>query len=150
MSALGCQLRPAVSFSDETVDPQVGDPSASAGDVCRREEPPRHESGLRAHGSNQRFHRLLGHAVARAPTTAPRLTGLGPTAPRILTLQGWRRKGPPRTLSRKPRQLAFRCVEVTTARSRRRSIESNEGIDCCETALREVGPDLPGRAIVTG
>ena len=55
-----------------------------------------------------------------------------------------------RWLSRKPRQPAFRCVEVTTARSRRRSIESNEGVDCCETASREVGPDLPGRAIVTG
>ena len=53
-------------------------------------------------------------------------------------------------LSRKPVQPAFRCVEVTTARSRRRSIESNEGVDCCETALREVGPDLPGRAIVAG
>jgi hypothetical protein len=39
-------------------------------------------------------------------------------------------------LSRKPRQPPFRCVEVTTARSRRRSIESNEGVDCCETALK--------------
>jgi hypothetical protein len=36
--------------------------------VCRREEPPRDESGLRAHGSSQRFHRLPGHAVARALT----------------------------------------------------------------------------------
>ncbi|HET7047763.1 MAG TPA: AAA family ATPase [Solirubrobacteraceae bacterium] len=55
-----------------------------------------------------------------------------------------------RWLSRKPRQPAFRCVEVTTARSRWRSIESKESIDCRETALCEVGPDLPGRAIVTG
>ncbi len=54
------------------------------GGVCRGEEPPRDESGLRAHGSNQRFHRLLGHAVARALTTAPSLAGLGPAAPRIL------------------------------------------------------------------
>jgi hypothetical protein len=36
------------------------------------------------------------------------------------------------------------------ARSRRRSIESNEGVDCCETALRAVGRELSGRAIVTG
>ena len=34
--------------------------------VRRREEPPSYESGLRAHGSNQRFRRLLRHAVARA------------------------------------------------------------------------------------
>ena len=68
--------------------------------VCRREEPSSYEAGLRAHGSNQRFHRLLGHAVARALTTAPRLTDLGPAAPEILILQGWRRKGPPGTLSR--------------------------------------------------
>ena len=61
--------------------------------VYRREEPSSYEAGLRAHGSNQRFHRLLGHAVARALTTAPRLTGLGPAAPGILILQGWRRKG---------------------------------------------------------
>ena len=71
------------------------------GGVCRREEPPRDESGLRAHGSNQRFHRLLGHAVARVRTTAPSLAGLGPAARRILIHHGWRRKGPPGTLSRK-------------------------------------------------
>ena len=71
------------------------------GDVCRREEPPRYESGLRAHGSNQRFHRLLGHAVARALTTAPSLTDLSPPAARILIPQGWRRKGAPGTLSLK-------------------------------------------------
>jgi hypothetical protein len=46
----------------------------------RREEPPRYESGLRAHGSNQRFHRLLRHAVARALTTAPSLAGVSPVA----------------------------------------------------------------------
>jgi hypothetical protein len=65
------------------------------GEVCRREEPSSYEAGLRAHGSNHRFHRLLGHAVARALTTAPRLTGLGPAAPGILILQGWRRKRRP-------------------------------------------------------
>src|SRR5256886_17696800 len=75
---------------------------SQGGDVCRREEPPRYESGLRAHGSNQRFHRLLGHAVARAPTTAPSHTDLSPAAVRILIPQGWRRKGPPGTLSDKP------------------------------------------------
>ena len=63
--------------------------------VGRREEPPRYESGFRAHGSNQRFHRLLGHAVARALTTAPSLAGLGPAAPRILIHHGWRRKRRP-------------------------------------------------------
>ena len=63
--------------------------------MCRREEPPRYESGLRAHGSNQGFHRLLSHAVARALTTAPGLTDLSPAAVRILIPQGWRRKGPP-------------------------------------------------------
>ena len=75
------------------------------GGVCRREEPPRDESGLRAHGSNQRFHSLLGHAVARALTTAPSLAGLGPAAPRILIHHGWRHKGPPGTLSHKPPPL---------------------------------------------
>ena len=65
------------------------------GGVCRRKEPRSYEAGLRAHGSNQRFHRLLGHAVLRAPTTAPSLTGLDPAARRILTLQGWRRKRRP-------------------------------------------------------
>src|SRR2546430_4668294 len=59
--------------------------------VGRREEPPRYESGLRAHGSNQRFHRLLRHAVARALTTAPSLTGVSPAAENILIPQGWRR-----------------------------------------------------------
>ena len=48
--------------------------------MCRREEPSRYEARLRARGSNQRFRRLPGHAVARALTTAPRLTGLGPAA----------------------------------------------------------------------
>jgi hypothetical protein len=48
--------------------------------VGRREEPPRYESGFRAHGSNQRFHRLLRHAVARAQTTAPSLAGVSPAA----------------------------------------------------------------------
>jgi hypothetical protein len=57
-------------------------------DVGRREEPPRYESGFRAHGSNQRFHRLLRHAVARALTTAPSLAGVEPAAPEILTPQG--------------------------------------------------------------
>jgi glutamine---fructose-6-phosphate transaminase (isomerizing) len=65
--------------------------------VGRREEPPRDESGFRAHGSNQRFHRLLRHAVARARTTAPSLAGVSPAARRILTPHGWRRKGPPET-----------------------------------------------------
>ena len=82
--------------------------------VCRREEPSSYEAGLRAHGSNQRFHRLLGHAVARALTTAPRLTGLGPAAPRILILQGWRRKGPPGTLSRKAGWRRSVCGSITT------------------------------------
>ena len=73
----------------------------------------------------------------------------GPCLDVIFMPHGWP-AGRHGTLSRKPRQLAFRCAEVTTACSRRGSIESNEGIDCCETALREVGPDLPGQAIVTG
>jgi hypothetical protein len=84
------------------------------GDVCRREEPPRYESGLRAHGSNQRFHRLLGHAVARALTTAPSLTDLTPAAARILIPQGWRRKGPPGSLSRKPGSRRSVCGAITT------------------------------------
>ena len=80
--------------------------------MCHREEPPRDESGLRAHGSNQRFHRLLGHAVARALTTAPRLTGLGPAAPGILIHHGWRRKGRPGRC----RANEGRCVRGTTRR----------------------------------
>ena len=73
----------------------AGELRGRRGSVCRREEPSSYEAGLRAHGSNHRFHRLLGHAVARALTTAPRLTGLGPAAPRILILQRWRRKRRP-------------------------------------------------------
>src|SRR5215217_513971 len=65
----------------------------------RRKEPPRDESGCRAHGSNQRFHRLLRHAVARALTTAPSLAGVSPSAQFILVPQGWRRNEPPGTLS---------------------------------------------------
>src|SRR5215204_5164132 len=70
-------------------------------DVSRRKEPPRDESGFRAHGSNQRFHRLLRHAVARALTTAPSLAGVSPAARFILIPQGWRRNEPPGTLSGK-------------------------------------------------
>src|SRR5690242_11481523 len=84
------------------------------GDVRRREEPPRYESGLRAHGSNQRFHRLQGHAVARALTTAPSLTDLSPAAARILIPQGWRCKGPPGSLSRKPGSRRSVCGSITT------------------------------------
>src|SRR6267154_3679918 len=73
--------------------------------VGRREEPPRYESGLRAHSSNQRFHRLRRHAVARALTTAPSLTDVSPAAENILIPQGWRRKGPPGTLSHKQAPL---------------------------------------------
>ena len=72
--------------------------SAVAGGLLRRRdgvgrwgEPPRYESGFRAHGSNQRFHRLLRHAVARALyRTKPRRRQ--PGGPKILTPQGWRRK----------------------------------------------------------
>jgi hypothetical protein len=67
----------------------------------RLDEPPRDESGFRAHGSNQQFHRLLRHAVARPVTTAPSLAGASPTAAIILTPQGLRRKGPPGALLRK-------------------------------------------------
>ena len=56
--------------------------------VGRRGEPPRYESGFRAHGSNQRFHRLLRHAVARALTTAPSLAGVSPAALRFSPLRG--------------------------------------------------------------
>src|ERR671931_2142328 len=66
----------------------------------RREEPPRDESGFRAHGSNQRFHRLLRHAVARALATAPSLADVSPAADDILILNRWWRKRPPGTLSR--------------------------------------------------
>ena len=58
------------------------------GGVGRREEPPRYESGFRAHGSNQRFHRLLRHAVARALTTAPSLAGVSPAAQTFSSLIG--------------------------------------------------------------
>src|SRR4051794_33805023 len=72
---------------DELLDRRVG--------VGRREEPSRYESGFRAHGSNQQFHRLLRHAVARALTTAPSLAGVSPAAADILIRHGWRRKGRP-------------------------------------------------------
>ncbi len=77
--------------------------------VGRWEEPPRDESGFRAHGSNQRFHRLLRHAVARALTTAPSLAGVSPAAPQILTPQGWGRKRRPGRCRTKNR----RCEPAT-------------------------------------
>jgi len=58
------------------------------GDGGRREEPPRDESGFRALGSIQRFHRLLRHAVARARTTAPSLAGVNPAAEGFSFLTG--------------------------------------------------------------
>ena len=69
------------------------------GYVCRREEPPRDESGFRAHGSNQRFHRLQRHAVARAQTTAPSLAGVSPAATKDSHSSWVAAQGPPGTLS---------------------------------------------------
>ena len=46
MNLLGFQVRPAIFLVEA--------------DAGRREEPPRYESVVRAHGSNQRFHRLPG------------------------------------------------------------------------------------------
>jgi hypothetical protein len=80
VSMLGCRLWPTNSL-------------AEGHGVGRREAPPRDDSGFRAHGSNQRFHRLLRHAVARALTTAPSLAGVSPAADDILILHEWRRKG---------------------------------------------------------
>jgi len=87
-------------------------------DVGRREEPPRYESGFRAHGSNQRFHRLLRHAVARALTTAPSLVGVGPAAPKILTPQGWRRKRRPGRCPVNPPSLRPRSGKGRLSRCR--------------------------------
>ena len=63
--------------------------------VGRREETPRDESGFRAHGSNQRFHRLPRHAVARALTTAPSLAGVSPAAQTFSSLTGGGARGRP-------------------------------------------------------
>ena len=68
----------------------------------RREEPPRYESGFRALGSNQRFHRLLRHAVARALTTAPSLAGVSPAAEEDSHPSWVAAQAPPGTLSRRP------------------------------------------------
>jgi hypothetical protein len=46
-----------------------------------------------------------------------------------------------RRLSHKPRRPAFRCWQVTSARSRRRSNQSSEAAECPETALHDVGQD---------
>ena len=105
--------------------------------VCRREEPPRDESGLRAHGSNQRFHRLLGHAVARALTTAPSLAGLGPAAPRILIHHGWRRKGPPGTLSHKPKRL-YEIDNDGFHRPRETASDGRSGLSASEKTRSEI------------
>jgi hypothetical protein len=69
--------------------------SSVEGAVCAAGRSLRDESGFRAHGSNQRFHRLL------ALTTPSSLAGVSPAATRILTPHGWRRKGPPGTLLHK-------------------------------------------------
>jgi hypothetical protein len=55
VSALGCQLRSAGSWVEGAV--------RAAGRSL-----PGMSLAVRAHGSNQRFHRLLGHAVSRALT----------------------------------------------------------------------------------
>ena len=90
------RARPSAGLGERVqLSAGAGELLGRRGEVCRREEPSSYEAGLRAHGSNHRFHRLLGHAVARALTTAPRLTGLGPAAPEILIIQGWRRKRRP-------------------------------------------------------
>jgi hypothetical protein len=63
--ALGCQLGPGGS--------------SVVGTLCTiGRSPPRDESGFRAYGSSQRFHRLHRHAVARAPKA--HLGGVSPTA----------------------------------------------------------------------
>jgi hypothetical protein len=81
---------PAAGQADERARLSTGSRGllGRSDDVCRRKEPPRDESGLRAHGSNQRFHRLQRHAVARALTTAPSLTGVSPTAEGFSSLMG--------------------------------------------------------------
>jgi hypothetical protein len=94
---------------DELPDRRVG--------VGRREEPPRYESGFRAHGSNQQFHRLLRHAVARALTTAPSLAGVSPAAADILIRHGWRRKGRPGRCRIKPSRKCCCSVAETAARA---------------------------------
>ena len=67
---------------------------------------------LRAHGSNDEFHRLLGHAVALGYTdrTTPHRPRLG--GGRDSHLQGWRRKGRPARC----RANEGRCVRGTTRR----------------------------------
>ena len=112
VSAFGCQLGSANSWVEGAV--------CAAGRSL-----PAMKSGLRAHGSNQRFHRLLGHAVARALTTAPRLTGLGPAAPEILILQGWRRKRRPGRCRINPSAVRFVVATSQSADRRGRAWSRN-------------------------
>jgi len=87
----------------------------------RREEPPRDESGFRALGSIQRFHRLLRHAVARARTTAPSLAGVSPAAEEFSFLMGDGASRPGRC-----RVKAFRpgCLNQDTSGMGQNFIES--------------------------
>ena len=57
------------------------------GRMYRRQEPPRDESGFRAHGSNQQFRRLQRHTDLRAQK-APSLSGVSSTARRFSLLRG--------------------------------------------------------------
>ena len=54
----------------------------------------RYESGFRALGSNQRFHRLLRHAVARALTTAPSLADVSQRPRTFSSVIGGGARGP--------------------------------------------------------
>jgi hypothetical protein len=115
------------------------------GDVCRREEPPRYESGLRAHGSNQRFHRLLGHAVARALTTAPSLTDLSPAAQGFSSLKGGGARGRPARC----RTNKSRCRPVTIARLGRSEPTSRKAVSPQSTPSLDSIDLRRERAVVT-
>ena len=104
--------------------------------VGRREKPPRDESGFRAHGSNQRFHRLQRHAVARAQTTAPSLAGVCPAAIDILIPQGWRRKRP-LTLSHKPKRL-YEIDNDGFHRPRETASDGRSGLSASEKTRSEI------------
>ena len=55
--------------------------------VGRREDLPDMSPGFRAHGSNQRFHRLQRHTVLR-PLSGPSLVGVSPATPGFSSLRG--------------------------------------------------------------
>ena len=127
--------------------------------MCHWQEPPRDESGFRAHGSNQRFHRLQRHTVLRPrrDQAAPTLTAL-PSARRSTSQSSRSTSGSSTTplTRRTPRPArSAPAASATTGWTRRpRRRWRSRGASCASRACSATAPapgarhrraDEPGR-----